>query len=81
MANRVDELEDEVADLRARVDGLLSELTDTKTRVSELEEQLEEQTPDDTNPKLDSDTGQINDVEDTDTDDKDIGEDSDIIVV
>jgi len=38
MTNRVDELESEIAELRAAVNGLTEELVETKARVRELEE-------------------------------------------
>ena len=41
MTNRVDELESEIAELRAAVNGLTEELVETKARVRELEESAE----------------------------------------
>lgn len=38
MTNRVDELESEIAELRAAVNGLTEELVETKARVRELED-------------------------------------------
>ena len=39
MTNRVDELEGQVAELRAAVNGLTEELVETKARVRELEDE------------------------------------------
>lgn len=75
MPNRVEELEAQLKELRAEMNGLLNELTDTKTRVRDLEQQLleEQETEDETQPKLNSDTGQI---EPTDVDEeKDVNND------
>ena len=41
MTNRVDELESEIAELRAAVNGLTEELVETKARVRELEDNAE----------------------------------------
>lgn len=41
MTNRVDELESEIAELRAAVNGLTEELVETKARVRQLEEESE----------------------------------------
>jgi len=41
MTNRVDELESEIAELRAAVNGLTEELVETKARVRELESDAE----------------------------------------
>jgi len=41
MTNRVDELESEIAELRAAVNGLTEELVETKARVRELEDTAE----------------------------------------
>ena len=41
MTNRVDELESEIAELRAAVNGLTEELVETKARVRELEDAAE----------------------------------------
>jgi len=41
MSNRVDELESEIAELRAAVNGLTEELVETKARVRELEDAAE----------------------------------------
>ncbi|MFD1640658.1 DUF7518 family protein [Halohasta litorea] len=42
MTNRVDDLESEIAELRAAVNGLTEELVETKARVRELETEAEE---------------------------------------
>lgn len=105
MPNRVEELESEVSELHATVDALLSELTDTKTRVARLEAELADTRdydeakpetapavePEETQHKLDSDTGQIKDEpvshannqsgSDTDKDSSDDDDgDSDVII-
>jgi len=41
MTNRVDDLESEIAELRAAVNGLTEELVETKARVRELEDNAE----------------------------------------
>ena len=41
MTNRVDDLESEIAELRAAVNGLTEELVETKARVRELETEAE----------------------------------------
>ena len=41
MSNRVDELESEIAELRAAVNGLTEELVETKARVRKLEDAAE----------------------------------------
>jgi chromosome segregation ATPase len=41
MTNRVDELEGQVAELRAAVNGLTEELVETKARVRELEDEAD----------------------------------------
>ena len=41
MTNRVDDLESEIAELRAAVNGLTEELVETKARVRELEDDAE----------------------------------------
>jgi len=41
MSNRVDDLESEIAELRAAVNGLTEELVETKARVRELEDETE----------------------------------------
>ena len=45
MTNRVDELEGQVAELRAAVNGLTEELVETKARVRELENEAEPTEP------------------------------------
>jgi uncharacterized coiled-coil protein SlyX len=43
MSNRVEELEEQLAELRAAVNGLTEELVETKSRVKDLEEAAAEQ--------------------------------------
>jgi|AntDeeMinimDraft_6_1070357.scaffolds.fasta_scaffold00329_8 hypothetical protein len=47
MTNRVDDLESEIAELRAAVNGLTEELVETKARVRELETEAEAEAEDD----------------------------------
>jgi len=47
MTNRVDDLESEIAELRAAVNGLTEELVETKARVRELETEAEAEEADD----------------------------------
>jgi TolA-binding protein len=42
MSNRVEDLENQVAELQATIDGLTEELVETKERVRELEDQAAE---------------------------------------
>jgi len=55
MSNRVDELEGQVAELRAAVNGLTEELVETKDRVRKLEAEAasEEETPSERETKND----------------------------
>lgn len=60
MTNRVEELEGQVAELRAAINGLTEELVETKSRVKDLEDAAEaEAAAPEPEPELEPETGVV----------------------